>query len=177
MRAFILLCFLILVVQQGQFTNGEKKNKKKDNTSGNQVSKTLSMGVKAAKREILKHSSGQAQQCYNCASANDAQNCADPFKSTNIPMCTLDSDTSCMKAVFTIDDGEGNMNKIVVRSCAPSSLADPCSTVAKEFGNFAKLEHCSTCDSSDFCNSGPKSAAVSAVGLASVVMLALKNLL
>ncbi|XP_065340801.1 uncharacterized protein LOC135940058 [Cloeon dipterum] len=136
MRAFIILCFLALAVQQGR-----------------------------------------GLQCYSCASANDAQNCADPFNSTNIPVCTLDSGVTCMKTIVTINDGEGNMRKIVTRQCIPLMLDDLCSTVSEEYGHSAKLEHCSTCNSTDFCNSGPKSAAVSAVGLASVVMLALKNLL
>ncbi|XP_065341559.1 uncharacterized protein LOC135940555 [Cloeon dipterum] len=134
MRAFILLCFLALAVQQGR-----------------------------------------ALQCYSCASANDAQNCADPFNATNVPFCALESGVTCMKTIITIDDGEGNMKKVVARSCAPMLVDDPCSLFAGEQANFAKLEHCSTCNSTDFCNSGPKSAAVSAVGLASVVMLALKN--
>ncbi|CAB3378498.1 Hypothetical predicted protein [Cloeon dipterum] len=136
MRAFVLLCFLALAVQQGR---------------------TL--------------------QCYSCASANDALNCADPFNATNIPSCTLESGVACMKTIITINDGEGNIRKAVARSCAPLLLEDPCGRFAEEHGDFAKLEHCSTCNSSDFCNSGPKSAAISAVGLASVVMIALKNLL
>ncbi|CAB3378499.1 Hypothetical predicted protein [Cloeon dipterum] len=136
MRAFVLLCFLALAVQQGR-----------------------------------------ALQCYNCATENDAENCADPFDSTNIPVCTFDTGFSCMKTISSLNDGEGNMNKIFTRQCIPLVLDDPCSIVSEEYGRSAKLEHCSTCNSSDFCNSGPKSAAISAVGLASAVMLALKNLL